>query len=98
MKIVATTYDGGGYSRCRVFLVEMSAAEFEQVTGNPPEHLRVGVEGGVAEDWQQLRSLQRQAEASKRAAEGFRALAEMTDMLSAQFAKVVGTEAGKEAS
>lgn len=97
MKIVATTNDNG-YSHSRTFLVEMSAPEFEATTGMSQNVLKVGVFADVNKDWHQLRSLQRQAEASKRAAEGFRALAEMTDMLSAQFAKVVGTEAGKEAS
>ena len=98
MKIVATTNDGNGYAHCRKFLVEMSASEFDAVTGLSPNELKVGTTADVVKAWEQLRSLQRQAEASKRAADGFRALAEMTDMLSAQFAKVVGTEAGKEAS
>lgn len=97
MKIIATTHDNG-YSHSRIFLVEMTASEFEVATGMSPDVLKVGSIADLVKDWQQLRSLQRQAEASKRAAEGFRALAEMTDMLSAQFAKVVGTEAGKEAS
>lgn len=77
------------------FMVEMTGSEFESVTGKDP---MMGATADVAKDWSQLRSLQRQAEASKRAAEGFRALAEMTDMMSAQFAKVVGAEAVKEAT